>query len=119
LTAARAASPHRLEREGGRASQLCREHGTYVDLETLASAIHHVLQDDTEVLVKHLSVHRQTSSSECVKRMAGVRESPRVLCNLFFGGDPPTPEQRGGRSLLLPVVFTVVDSFLLSGILKE
>jgi hypothetical protein len=32
--------------------QLCREHGTYVDLETLAFAIHHVLQDDTEVLVK-------------------------------------------------------------------
>jgi hypothetical protein len=35
--------------------KLCREHGTYVDLKTLASAIHHVLQDDTEVLVQHLS----------------------------------------------------------------
>jgi hypothetical protein len=29
--------------------QLCREHGTYVDLETLAFAIHHVLQGDTEM----------------------------------------------------------------------
>jgi hypothetical protein len=35
--------------------KLCREHGTYVDLETLAFAIHHVLQDDTEELIEHLS----------------------------------------------------------------
>jgi hypothetical protein len=35
--------------------KLCREHGTYVPIETLAFAIHHVLQDDTEVLIKHLS----------------------------------------------------------------
>jgi hypothetical protein len=34
--------------------KLCREHGTYIDLKTLAFAIHHVLQDDTDVLVKHL-----------------------------------------------------------------
>jgi hypothetical protein len=27
--------------------KLCREHGTYIDLKTLAFAIHHVLQDDT------------------------------------------------------------------------
>jgi hypothetical protein len=37
--------------------KLCREHGTYVDTETLAFAIHHVLQGDTEVLIKHLSAH--------------------------------------------------------------
>jgi hypothetical protein len=37
--------------------KLCREHGTYVDLETLAFAIHHVLGDDTDVLVKHLSAY--------------------------------------------------------------
>jgi hypothetical protein len=37
--------------------KLCREHGTYIDLKTLAFAIHHVLQDDTEVLVQHLSVY--------------------------------------------------------------
>jgi hypothetical protein len=37
--------------------KLCREHGTYVDLETLAFAIHHVLQGDTEELIKHLSAH--------------------------------------------------------------
>jgi hypothetical protein len=37
--------------------KLCREHGTYVDLETLAFAIHHVLEDDTEELIKHLSAH--------------------------------------------------------------
>ena len=37
--------------------KLCREHGTYIDLKTLAFAIHHVLQDDTDVLVKHLSAH--------------------------------------------------------------
>jgi hypothetical protein len=37
--------------------QLCREHGTYVDTETLAFAIHHVLQGDTEELIKHLSAH--------------------------------------------------------------
>ena len=35
--------------------KLCREHGTYVDTETLAFAIHHVLKDDTEFLIKHLS----------------------------------------------------------------
>jgi hypothetical protein len=35
--------------------KLCREHGTYVPTETLAFAIHHVLKDDTEVLIKHLS----------------------------------------------------------------
>jgi hypothetical protein len=94
LTAAHAASPPRLEREGGRAFRdykfhfsapmsrdisdtdidheteigmnlaalrydlkLCREHGTYIDLKTLAFAIHHVLQDDTEVLVEHLSAY--------------------------------------------------------------
>lgn len=37
--------------------KLCREHGTYVDLETLAFAIHHVLQDDTDALVEHLSAY--------------------------------------------------------------
>ena len=37
--------------------KLCREHGTYVDIETLAFAIHHVLQDDTDVLVKHFSAY--------------------------------------------------------------
>ena len=37
--------------------KLCREHGTYVDIKTLAFAIHHVLQDDTEELIKHLSAH--------------------------------------------------------------
>jgi hypothetical protein len=37
--------------------KLCREHGTYVDLDTLAFAIHHVLQGDTEELIKHLSAH--------------------------------------------------------------
>jgi hypothetical protein len=37
--------------------KLCREHGTYIPIETLAFAIHHVLQDDTEVLIKHLSAH--------------------------------------------------------------
>jgi hypothetical protein len=37
--------------------KLCREHGTYIDLKTLAFAIHHVLQDDTEVLVQHLSAY--------------------------------------------------------------
>jgi hypothetical protein len=37
--------------------QLCREHGTYVDIKTLAFAIHHVLQDDTAELIKHLSAH--------------------------------------------------------------
>jgi hypothetical protein len=37
--------------------KLCREHGTYVDLETLAFAIHYVLQGDTEVLIQHLSAH--------------------------------------------------------------
>jgi hypothetical protein len=37
--------------------KLCREHETYVDLETLAFAIHHVLQGDTEGLIKHLSAH--------------------------------------------------------------
>jgi hypothetical protein len=36
---------------------LCRQHGTYVDTETLAFAIHHVLQDDTEELIRHLSAH--------------------------------------------------------------
>jgi hypothetical protein len=35
--------------------KLCREHGTYVPTETLAFAIHHVLQGDTEELIKHLS----------------------------------------------------------------
>jgi hypothetical protein len=35
--------------------KLCREHGTYVPIETPAFAIHHVLEDDTEVLIKHLS----------------------------------------------------------------
>jgi len=35
--------------------KLCRDHRTYVSLETLAFAIHHVLQDDTEALAKHLS----------------------------------------------------------------
>jgi len=37
--------------------KLCREHGTYIDLKTLAFVIHHVLQDDTDVLVKHLSAY--------------------------------------------------------------
>jgi hypothetical protein len=37
--------------------KLCREHGTYVDMKTLSFAIHHVLQDDTDVLVKHLSAY--------------------------------------------------------------
>jgi hypothetical protein len=37
--------------------KLCREHGTYVDTKTLAFAIHHVLQGDTEELIKHLSAH--------------------------------------------------------------
>jgi hypothetical protein len=37
--------------------KLCREHGTYVDLKTLASAIHHVLEDDTEALVAELSAY--------------------------------------------------------------
>ena len=37
--------------------KLCREHGTYIDLETLAFAIHHVLQDDTDMLVEHLSAY--------------------------------------------------------------
>jgi hypothetical protein len=37
--------------------KLCREHGTYVDTKTLAFAIHHVLQDDTEVLIKELSAY--------------------------------------------------------------
>jgi hypothetical protein len=37
--------------------RLCREHGTYVDIETPAFAIHHVLQGDTEELIKHLSAH--------------------------------------------------------------
>jgi hypothetical protein len=31
--------------------KLSREHGTYIDLKTLAFAIHHVLQDDTGVLI--------------------------------------------------------------------
>jgi hypothetical protein len=35
--------------------KLCREHRTYVPTETLAFAIHHVLKDDTEFLIKHLS----------------------------------------------------------------
>jgi hypothetical protein len=35
--------------------KLCREHGTYVDIKTLASAIHLVLEDDTEELIKHIS----------------------------------------------------------------
>jgi hypothetical protein len=35
--------------------KLCREHGTYIDLKTLAFAIHHVLQDDTEALIAELS----------------------------------------------------------------
>jgi hypothetical protein len=51
--------------------KLCREHGTYVDLETLACAIHHVLQDDTEVLVKHLSAY--------VEEGGGSREPPFPL----------------------------------------
>jgi hypothetical protein len=38
----------------------------------------------------------RASASECVKRRAGVRESPRFLLSIF-GGGPPTPEQRGGR----------------------
>jgi hypothetical protein len=42
--------------------KLCREHGTYVDLETLAFAIHHVLQGDTEELIKHLSAHMKKKS---------------------------------------------------------
>jgi hypothetical protein len=42
--------------------KLCREHGTYVDIKTLASAIHHVLQDDTEELIKHLSAHMKKKS---------------------------------------------------------
>ena len=37
--------------------KLCREHGTYVPTETLAFAIHHVLQGDTEELIRHLSAH--------------------------------------------------------------
>jgi hypothetical protein len=37
--------------------KLCRDHRTYVSLETLASAIHRVLQDETEALVKHLSTY--------------------------------------------------------------
>jgi hypothetical protein len=37
--------------------KLCREHGTYVPTETLAFAIHHVLQDDTAELIKHLSAY--------------------------------------------------------------
>ena len=37
--------------------ELCREHGTYVDLKTLASAIHHVIEDDTEALVRELSAY--------------------------------------------------------------
>jgi hypothetical protein len=35
--------------------KLCREHRTYVDTETLAFAIHHVLQGDAAELIKHLS----------------------------------------------------------------
>lgn len=35
----------------------CREHGTYVDTKTLAFAIHHVLQDDTEALIAELSAY--------------------------------------------------------------
>ena len=37
--------------------KLCREHGTYVDTKTLAFAIHHVLQDDTEALVREFSAY--------------------------------------------------------------
>jgi hypothetical protein len=37
--------------------KLCREHGTYVDTKTLAFAIHHVLQDDTEALIAELSAY--------------------------------------------------------------
>ncbi|MCI0563658.1 MAG: hypothetical protein MN733_34730 [Nitrososphaera sp.] len=37
--------------------KLCREHGTYVDIDTLAFAIHHILGDDTEVLARHLSAY--------------------------------------------------------------
>jgi hypothetical protein len=36
--------------------KLCREHGTYVDTETLAFAIHHVLKGDTEALIRELSL---------------------------------------------------------------
>ena len=35
--------------------KLCRDHRTYVSLQTLAFAIHRALQDDTEVLAKYLS----------------------------------------------------------------
>jgi hypothetical protein len=36
--------------------KLCREHGTYVPIETLALSIHNaLLKDDTEFLIKHLS----------------------------------------------------------------
>ena len=44
-----------MDLEALRYEKLCREHGTYVDMKTLAFAIHHVLQDDTEVLVAELS----------------------------------------------------------------
>lgn len=37
--------------------KLCRDHRTYVSLATLAFAIHHVLQDDTDALVEHLSAY--------------------------------------------------------------
>jgi hypothetical protein len=37
--------------------KLCREHGTYVDTKTLAFAIHHVLQGDTEALIAELSAY--------------------------------------------------------------
>jgi hypothetical protein len=39
--------------------KLCREHGTYVDLETLAFAIHHVLQGDTGAYQASLCPHEE------------------------------------------------------------
>jgi hypothetical protein len=35
--------------------KLCREERLYVDIKTLASVIHHVLQDDTDMLIRDLS----------------------------------------------------------------
>jgi len=53
-TAVKLSTTTRRDRFSTRNPPRARE---YVDTETLAFAIHHILQGDTEELIKHLSAH--------------------------------------------------------------
>jgi hypothetical protein len=72
--------------------KLCREHGTYVPIETLAFAIHHSLKDDTEMLIKHLCLHERQARARVKEggRRGLVRDLRRFPLGKFVGRAHPS-----------------------------